>query len=261
MTIYYFFNFLNKKLKKGILFSKGGRNLKGRICVRSRGNGKKILYRFIDFYRRLNLKGRVLSSLYDPNRTGRLGLVLYINGLSSYILLQKNVFLNDIIYSGSILCEEKIKEGFSLPLKYMPLYSNISNIELKPFKGSTLCRASDTSCILIGKTEKKGILKLNSKWELHLSLNCISSFGTITYRLFNNWLIKKAGKNRAFGFRPKVRGVAMNPCDHPHGGGSGKKGKPKIPVSPLHSVFKWRPTTNRKKDNLKRRKFKNLHAN
>lgn len=263
MTIFYFFKKIKKKLTKGIK-SKGGRNFLGRVCVRGQGGGNKRIFRYIDFIRRVNASGKVINIIYDPSRTARLGLVIYLNSFCSYILLQKNVKIGSVIYSGSsILKGNVIESGYSLPLKYMPLFSNISNIELKPFIGSTLCRAANTSCILIGKTldNKKGVLKLNSKWELHVSLNCISSFGVSSNKALNNLFIKKAGKNRALGWKPKVRGVAKNPCDHPHGGGNGKKPKPKIPVNAWHTVFKWTHTKNTKKDNFKRRKFKKLNEN
>jgi len=182
--VYYFLNKLKKKLNKGYSFT-GGRNNKGRICVRGQGGGNKRIYRFIDFFRRLNLKGRVINIIYDPNRTARLAVLIYVNSFSSYILLQKNVKLNSILYSGTLPCEEPIN-GYSIMLKYMPLFSIISNIELKPFKGSTLCRAANTSCLLIGKIADKGILQLNSKWHLHLSLQCIASLGAISNCLINN---------------------------------------------------------------------------
>lgn len=261
MIFSFFLKNLKKKLGKGITKT-GGRNFLGRVCVRGRGAGNKRIFRFIDFYRRINLKGRIVNIMYDPNRTARIAVIIYINSLCSYILLQKGVKIGHKIYSGSI-CQEEAEIGYSMPLKYMPLFSNISNIELKPFIGSTLCRSAGTSCILVGKTKdlKKGILKLNSKWELQISLDCISSIGSIGYKSINNMFIEKAGKKRAFGFKPKVRGVAMNPVDHPHGGGNGKKPKPKIPVNAWHSVFKWTHTTNKKLHNLKRRKFKKLNEN
>jgi large subunit ribosomal protein L2 len=162
MIAYHFTNKIKKILSKG-LKSKGGRNFLGRVCIRGQGGGNKRNYRFIDFYRRLNLKGKVINILYDPNRSARIVLVVYYNSLCSFLLLQKNVKLNTVIYSGTLLCEDEIiHEGFSMPLKHMPLFSNISNIELKPFIGSTLCRAAGTSCMLVGKVKTKGVLKLNS---------------------------------------------------------------------------------------------------
>jgi len=260
MIFTYFFKTLKKKLSTG-LSKKSGRNFQGRVCVRGQGGGHKRILRFIDFYRRINLKGKIINIVYDPIRTARLAVVVYVNSFCSYLLLQKGVKVNSVIYSGTLLWKDDIDVGFSMPLKYMPLFSNISNIELKPFIGGTLCRAAGTSCMLVGKTKdkKKGILKLNSKWTVHISLNCISSTGSIGYQAINNIFIEKAGKNRAFGRKPRVRGVAKNPCDHPHGGGNGKKPKPKIPVNAWHSVFKWAHTKNTKLDNLKRRKFKSIN--
>lgn len=200
MIISFFFKKIKKRLTKSI-HHKGGRNFLGRVCIRGQGGGNKRLFRYIDFVRRINSKGKIAHLLYDPNRSARLGLIIYLNSFCSYILLQKNVKIGSILYSGSILIKDNIIEGYSLPLKYMPLFSNISNIELKPFVGSTLCRAAGTSSILIGKTldNKKGILKLNSRWELHISLNCISSYGITSNCALNNLFIKKAGKNRALG--------------------------------------------------------------
>jgi large subunit ribosomal protein L2 len=258
MIFSYFFKLLNKKLSQGIS-KKGGRNFLGRVCVRGQGGGNKLLFRFIDFYRRLNMRGKIINIIYDPNRTARLAVVLYVNSYCSYILLQKNLQVNNVIYSGSLFPDDIIQAGYSIPLRYMPLFSNISNIEYKPFEGSKLCRAAGTSCMLIGKIKNKiGVLKLNSKWEAHVSLNCIASFGSIAYKALNNLFIEKAGKNRAFGKKPRVRGVAKNPCDHPHGGGNGKKPKPKIPVNAWHTVFKWTHTKNTKIDNKNRRKFKKI---
>jgi len=261
MITSYLINALNKNFLKG--FKKcAGRNNQGRVCVRGQGGGNKILYRFIDFYRRLNKYGILIKYLYDPNRTCKLGLVLYENSLSSLILIQRELKINDIIYSGSLFeCKKNlnlIKKGFSLPLFNMPLFSILSNIEFKPFIGGALSRSAGTSCMLIGKNKFNGILKLNSGWELHLPLNCISSYGIMSDRILNNIFIKKAGKNRGLGWKPRVRGVAKNPCDHPHGGGNGKKPKPKIPVNAWHTVFKWCHTNNKKYDNEKRRKFKVL---
>lgn len=260
MIVFYFINKIKKNLSKG-LKKKGGRNFLGRLCVRGKGGGNKKNFRFIDFYRRINLKGKILNIFYDRNRSTRLGLILYCNSLCTYILLQKNVRIFSSVYSGSLKLEEndEIKEGYSLPLKFMPLFSNICNIEIKPFIGSTICRVAEGSCIMIGKENKKVVLKLNSGWEFHLSEDCISSFGSNTYKHFNNIILEKAGKKRALGFRPKVRGVVKNPCDHPHGGGRGKKGKPMIPVNSWHSIFKWKHTKNKLIDKKERRLFKKLN--
>jgi len=181
MIIYYFFNYIKKKLTKGLKHS-GGRNFLGRVCIRGRGGGNKKLYRYIDFYRRLNQYGKVLKIFKDSNRTGRIALILYMSGLSNYILIQKDIKLNSIIYSGSLYNEslDLISNGFSLPLKYMPLFSILSNIESNAGKGSNLARAASVSSLLMSKDKKYGYLKFNSGWQLKLSLNCIASMGAIS---------------------------------------------------------------------------------
>jgi len=154
---------------------------------------------------------------------------------------------------------EYIKNGYSLLIKYMPLFTPISNIEFKPLEGSKIVRAASASSIIISKNNKNSILKLNSKWLIKLSIDCMSSMGSISSIYSNDIIIGKAGKNRAFGYRPKVRGVAKNPCDHPHGGGNGKKAKPMVPSNAWCTVFKWKHTKNKKNDILKRRLYKNLN--
>jgi len=253
--------YLYKKIKKFLSVGKkeeAGRNFKGRICIRGRGNGHKILYRFIDFYRRINKKGRVIRIIYDSNRTSMLSLILYSNGLSCYNLKQKGIMVNDWIYSGTENYNKNLvlDKGFSLPLKIMPLYSVLSNIETVPFEGGKIARAANTSVLFVGKDKNKAFLKLNSGWNYKISLDCISSLGSIDFKFFNNIYIDKAGKNRALGWKPKVRGVAKNPCDHPHGGGNGKKGKPVMPTNAWCSVFKWKHTKSKVLDKLVRRKFK-----
>jgi large subunit ribosomal protein L2 len=138
---------------------------------------------------------------------------MYENSVSGLILVQRNVRLGDLLYFGTnkVSDDNEIKNGYSMPLLNMPLFSVLSNIEFKPFKGGGLCRSAETSCVLVGKAKNMGILKLNSKWELRLPLACMASYGSMSSRLFNNIYIKKAGKNRSLGFKPKVRGVAKKP--------------------------------------------------
>jgi len=205
MIAAYAIKILKKKFIKGIK-STGGRCNLGRVTVRGIGGGNKINYRLLDNYRRLNQHGTVVDIFYDPNRTGKLGLIAFENSLSSLVLIQKNVNTGDFLFFGSNkkkinekFIKDQIKNGCSMPLFSMPLYSILSNIEFKPFLGKGLCRAADTSCMLVGKTSSKGILKLNSKWELHLPLNSMSSYGGMSSRLLNNISICKAGKNRGLG--------------------------------------------------------------
>jgi len=257
-------NFLYTKtlslLKRGKI-SKGGRNFLGRVCFVGRSFLKKKRYIKIDFFRRINQFGFLFKLIYDLNRTRRVGQVIYQNGIISCIVLSESLKMGNIIYSGSKinLLNTQIKIGDALPLKFMNLLSLLNCIELKPFKGAQLMRSSGANCILIGKTLKQGILKLKSGWQVKVSLDCMSTVGVVSER--HRISIGKAGKHRELGFRPKVRGVAKNPCDHPHGGGNGKRSKPKIPVNSYGTVFKWKPTTNTKKDRLKRRLFKSLSEN
>jgi large subunit ribosomal protein L2 len=156
--------FLRKKLAKGIK-STGGRNYLGRVCVKGKGlcnSSTKKLYRYLDFYRRINKRGILLKIFYDPNRTGKIGLILYENGLSAFILLQKGILILNLLYSGNLYNEKNINKGDSILINNMPLFSVISNIESKPFKGGSICRAAGVSGLLISKGKNNGVLKLNS---------------------------------------------------------------------------------------------------
>lgn len=256
---YNIINVLKKKLTKG-LKSKGGRNFLGRICIKAQGSCKSSMrknFRYLDFYRRINKNGILLNVYYDSIRSGKIGLILYNNGLSSFILIQKGLNIFDFIYSGYIFKKNNINKGDSTTLNNIPLFSIISNIENKPYKGGSLCRAAGLSALLISKDNSIGILKLNSGWQKKVSLNCISSYGVISNK-WNNKIIGKAGKNRGLGKKPKVRGVAMNPCDHPHGGGNGKRSKPVQPVNAWKTVFKWAPTKKKRYELLTKRLYKKI---
>jgi len=232
MIAYYYLNLLKVKLIKG-LKNTAGRNFLGRICIFGRGSGQKRRYRYIDFFRRLNSYGTILKFYRDPIRTAKLALILYLNGFAAYSLVQQGVIINQLIYAGNSSPNniDFIKNGYSLILKYMPLFTSLSNIELKPLLGSKLVRAASVNAIIIVKNQNFATIKLNSNWLLNISIECIASMGRMSSIFFNDIIIGKAGKNRALGFRPKVRGVAKNPCDHPHGGGNGKKAKPTVPVN------------------------------
>lgn len=162
---YNIINFLKKKIRKGFK-STGGRNFLGRVCVQGKGlckSSKKNIYRFLDFYRRINKIGLIMDIYYDPNRTGKIGLILYENGLSSFILLQKGLIISSLINTGpSSLNLKVLKLGDSTILNNIPLFSIISNIENKPLKGGTLCRAANVSALLISKNNEFAFLKLNS---------------------------------------------------------------------------------------------------
>lgn len=176
----------------------------------------------------------VIKILTDVNRTSYVGFILYDNGLISSIILSGNLLFGSIIYSGLPLFKnnnsitQSFKEGWAIPLSFIKVFSIINNIELKPFYGSKLIRSAGTRCMLISKTMNKVVLKLNSGWQLVVNQNCLAVLGIVSNysKKFN--VIGSAGLNRNYGFKPKVRGVAKNPCDHPHGGGNGKKSPPVI---------------------------------
>lgn len=144
--------------------SNGGRNMLGRVCVFGRGGGNKKLYRFIDFYRRLNCYGIIYRSLYDPNRTARISFVLFGNGLTSCLLKMEGLRRFSKIYcgSGNEVCNDVSLNGYSLTLRNIGSFNVVSNVESKPFYGGSICRAGGSSCVLLGKDKFKGILKLRS---------------------------------------------------------------------------------------------------
>ena len=247
-----------KKLNVGI-YSKNGRNNFGRICVFHRGGGNLKKYRLIDFYRRLNLFGYVYKIIYDPNRTSFIGLIFYENGLFSYIILSDNVVIGNKIFSGdSIINNNCYLQGSAIPLKYIPLFNIVNNIEISPNKGAIFIRSAGNSAIIVSKTLENVTLKFKSGWLVTVPSNCMASLGHVSNILHNMNIIKKAGKNRGLGIRPTVRGVAMNPCDHPHGGGNGKTSPPRAPVSPWGRMTKGPHTKNTKFDKLKRKLFKKI---
>jgi large subunit ribosomal protein L2 len=197
-----------------------GRNNKGRITIRHRGGGHKKLYRIIDFKRnKLNILGKVSEIEYDPNRNARIALINYIDGEKRYILYPKNLKVNDYISAGE---NAEIKIGNNLTLENIPVGLDIHNIELKPKRGGQIVRAAGTSAKLLGKKGKYVTLRLPSKEIRILRKECCATIGILDNENANNITIGKAGRTRWLGIRPTVRGIAMNPCDHPHGGGEGR---------------------------------------
>lgn len=213
------------------LTKSGGRNNHGRITIRHRGGGAKRKYRIIDFKRgKDGIPGKVASIEYDPNRTSNIALINYVDGEKRYILAPAGLKVGDVIESGE---NADIKTGNCLQLKHMPVGTSIHNVELKPGKGGQLVRSAGAVAQLMAKEGKFAQLKLPSGEFRLISIECratIGQVGNISHELIT---IGKAGKTRHKGFRPHVRGSAMNPVDHPHGGGEGKTGigKP-APVTP-----------------------------
>lgn len=242
-----FYNNLIKKTIKQNLFygyiSSKGRNSSGRICVHHRGGGKKRKFISIDFYGRINSIGKILKIYKFALRSAYIGSIIYNNGLVNQIILSDKVKISDLIYRGTFIDDKVILgEGVTLPLCYMNLFTTVHCIELYPYKGVQLLRSAGTFATVSSKIEDKVSLKLNNGTNIILSENCISSFGVVSnpeHRIYN---FKRAGFKRGLGIRPTVRGVAMNPCDHPHGGGEGKKSPPAAARSPWGWLTKGRPT-------------------
>ncbi|RUS44270.1 50S ribosomal protein L2 [Cohnella sp. AR92] len=210
---------------------RGGRNHQGKITVRHQGGGHKRKYRIIDFKRNKDgVPGRVASIEYDPNRTSYIALINYLDGEKRYIIAPKGLKVGDEIVSGA---EADIKVGNALPLENIPVGTVIHNIELKPGKGGQLVRAAGTEAQLLGKEDVYVTIRLTSGEIRKVLKQCratVGSVGNQDHELIN---IGKAGRNRNLGKRPVVRGVVMNPVDHPHGGGEGRApiGR-KSPMSP-----------------------------
>ncbi len=232
-----------KSLTKGIDKS-GGRNNRGRMTMRRRGGGHKRKYRVIDFKRnKLDVPAKVQTIEYDPNRTARIALLAYADGEKRYILAPNKLQVGDTVVSSHTAPPEI---GNAMPLKSMPLGTVIHNIEMQPGKGGQLCRSAGTSAQLVAKTDKYCTVKLPSG-EVRMVLGtCFATVGGTSNPDHFNTTLGKAGRSRWLGRRPKVRGVAMNPVDHPMGGGEGKAsgGHPR---SPWGQASKGKKTRNRRK--------------
>jgi large subunit ribosomal protein L2 len=238
------FNKNKNKLSKSLQFSKknnSGRNNLGRITVRHQGGGHKQKYRLIDYkYKDTVLK--VESIEYDPNRTCYICLVSDNDNKLSYKLLTEGINLNDTLSKG------EFKTGNFFQLKDIPLGSIIHSVEIKPGKGAQLARSAGTYAKLLQKNLKLNLAKiqLSSKNYYYVSLDCFSTLGTISNMSHKNKNLAKAGRSRWLNKRPSVRGVAMNPVDHPHGGGEGKTSGGRPSVTPWGKITKGKPTRKKK---------------
>jgi len=234
--------------------SKGGRNNRGVITCRHQGGGHKRMYRKIDFKRnKRNIPAKVVSVEYDPNRSARIALLQYRDGEKRYILAPLGLSVGDAIMAGD---EAEIRPGNALPLERMPLGTEVHNVELHPGKGGQLGRSAGSRIQLMSKEGAFAQLRLPSGEMRLVRLNCYATVGQVGNLEHENVTIGKAGRSRWLGIRPSVRGVAMNPVDHPMGGGEGKSSGGGHPRSP----WGW-PTkgykTRKKKDNpliIRRRK-------
>ncbi len=209
----------------------GGRNNFGRITTRFRGGGHKRLYRVIDFKRdKVGVPGRVVRVEYDPNRSARIALIAYADGEKRYILAPVGLLVGDSIQAGH---GSDIRPGNALPLSSMPLGTTIHNIELRPGKGAQVARSAGAACQVMGREGQYIQVRLVSGEMRRILGTCMATVGQIGNLDHENITVGKAGRSRWMGKRPHVRGVVMNPVDHPHGGGEGKSGQGNPhPVSP-----------------------------
>jgi large subunit ribosomal protein L2 len=227
----------------------GGRNNRGRVTARHRGGGHKRKYRIIDFKRdKFGVPAKVFSIEYDPNRSARIALLHYADGEKRYILAPDGLKVGDTVQSGP---GSEIKVGNALKLKDIPLGSFVHNVELKPGKGGQLGRSAGASLQLMAKEGKYATLKMPSGEVRMISLECMATYGTVGNADHLNISLGKAGRSRWLGRRPHTRGVAMNPVDHPMGGGEGKTSGGGHPVSPWGQPAKGLKTRKKKKESNK----------
>ncbi len=218
-----------KALTEG-LSSTGGRNNQGRITVWHRGGGHKRRYRLIDFRRRRDDDPATVERLeYDPNRSAFIALIRYTDGTLSYILAPQRLAPGDTVVSGS---RTDIKPGNCMPLRNMPVGSIIHNIELKPGAGGQLARSAGSYAQLLGKDPDRVVIRLVSGEQRLVRADCRATVGSVSNQDHQNAKLGKAGRSRWLGRRPHVRGVVMNPVDHPHGGGEGRTSGGRHPVTP-----------------------------
>jgi large subunit ribosomal protein L2 len=234
----------------------GGRNNHGRITSRHIGGGHKRRYRIIDFKRnKFDVPAKVFSIEYDPNRSCRIALLHYLDGEKRYILAPDGLKVGDMVKSGE---SAEIKIGNAMKLKNIPLGSLVHNVELKPGKGGQMARSAGMSISLAAKEGQYAQLKLPSGEVRLVSLECMATYGEVGNSEFENISLGKAGRSRWLGKRPKVRGVVMNPVDHPRGGGEGRSSGGGHPVSPWGQPAKGLKTRSKRKQSnkfiVKRRK-------
>jgi large subunit ribosomal protein L2 len=231
------------------LTKKGGRNNRGRITVRHRGGGHKRRYRIIDFRRdKLEVPGKVATIEYDPNRSARIALIHYVDGEKRYILHPVNLNVGDTIISSD---SADIQPGNSMRLAVLPLGTWVHNVELTLGRGGQMCRSAGSYAQVMAKEGNYVLLRLPSGELRKVHKKARATIGQVGNTDHSNQSIGKAGKSRWLGRRPKVRGAAMNPVDHPHGGGEGRTGGGRHPVTPWGKPTKGYKTRNRRKPSSK----------
>ncbi len=232
-----------KKLTEGLTKS-GGRNNMGRITSRRRGGGHKRTYRLIDFKRqKWDVEATVERLEYDPNRTAFIALVTYTDGEQAYIIAPQRLAVGDKIIAGE---KVDIQPGNAMPMKSMPVGTIIHNIEMKPGKGAQIARSAGTYAQLVGRDRGYAIIRLSSGETRLIRAECMATVGAVSNPDNQNTTLAKAGRNRWLGRRPSVRGVAMNPVDHPHGGGEGRTSGGRHPVTPWGKPTKGKRTRSNK---------------
>jgi large subunit ribosomal protein L2 len=230
-----------------VIRKSGGRNVNGRITCRHHGGGHKRHYRIIDFKRdKTGVPAKVATIEYDPNRSARIALLHYVDGEKRYILAPLSLHVGDFVVSGS---EADIKPGNTLPLSNIPLGTHIHNIELRIGKGGQIVRSAGEFAQLMAKEDRYAQIKLPSGEVRMVLLNCKATIGQVGNVEHENLSLGKAGRKRWLGKRPRVRGVAMNPVDHPMGGGEGRSSGGRHPCSPWGMPTKGFKTRNKRKSN------------
>ena len=235
----------------------GGRNNAGRITTRHRGGGHKQRYRIVDFKRnKLDVPARVERIEYDPNRSAHIALLLYADGERRYILAPKGIKAGDEVRNGS---KAPIKAGNAMPMSFIPVGTLVHNVEMKPGKGGQIARSAGSSVQLVARTGDHATLRLRSGEMRRVPAECVATIGEVGNSEHSLRSLGKAGASRWRGKRPTVRGVAMNPVDHPHGGGEGRTSGGRHPVSPWGTPAKgFRTRSNKRTDGMivRRRKKK-----
>ena len=230
------------------LSKSGGRNNHGRITARRRGGGAKRSYRIVDFKRRRFEAAEVERLEYDPNRSAFIALIRYSNDDLSYILAPQRVAVGDTVVAGERV---DVKPGNAMPLAGMPIGTIVHNVEMKAGKGGQLARSAGTYVQLVGRDQGYAILRLTSGEQRLVRSECMATVGAVSNPDKSNIKLAKAGRNRWLGKRPSVRGVAMNPVDHPHGGGEGRTSGGRHPVTPWGKPTKGKRTRSTKKPSSK----------
>lgn len=248
MTVEDFSDLTKKPPEKALLEAnpqKAGRNSHGHVTVRRRGGRHKRRYRVVDFRREKDgVPGKVVSIEYDPNRSARIGLVHYADGEKRYILMPARMQVGTVLQSGP---KAEYQVGNTLPLRNIPLGTVVHNVELTPGQGGRLARAAGNGCQVLAKEGKFAALRLPSGEMRRVLLECRATIGQVGNEEYNNVNLGKAGRARWLGRRPKVRGVVMNPVDHPHGGGEGRTSGGRHPVTPWGVSTKGHKTRKAKK--------------